>query len=128
MLLALQVLMRTAHVVAAAAWVGGSIFYLVVLLPALRAGGPAPQVAARAAALFRKLVNLCMGVLLATGVYLTFDRLTSTNAGAAYVVALALKIAVALAMFGLALYQAQEGVRRLRSSPRRLWKVVPRLI
>lgn len=128
MLLALRVLMRTAHVVAAAAWLGGSIFYLVALLPALRGGGPAPQVAAHVAALFRKLVNVCMGALLATGVYLTFDRLASNTVGTPYVVTLGLKIAVALAMFGLALYQGQEGVSRLRSSPPRRRQAVPRLI
>src|SRR5262245_13576394 len=98
MLLALRVVMRTAHLVAAAAWLGGGIFYLVVLLPSLRLGGPAPDVAARAAALFRRLVNVCMGALLVTGVYLIFDRLTSVDVGAAYLVALGLKIVVALAL------------------------------
>lgn len=128
MLLALRVVMRSAHLVAAAAWLGGSIFYLLVLLPSLRLGGPAPGVAKHAAALFRRLVNVCMGVLLVTGVYLIFDRLTSVAVGAAYLVTLGLKIVVALALFALALYQAQEGVVRLRSGRGSLWKVAPRLI
>ncbi len=132
MVLALRVVMRTVHLVAAATWVGGSIFYLVALIPGLRAGGPAPAVAGLVAGSFRKLVNACMGVLLLTGVYLTFDRLTTNTVGAAYLVVLGLKIAVALAMFGLALYQAQEGVSRLRKKAGgargELWKAVPRLI
>ncbi len=128
MLLALRVLMRTAHIVAGAAWIGGSIFYLVALLPGLRAGGAGPEVGAQVAARFRKLVNVCMGVLLVTGVYLTFDRLASSVVGVAYVVVLGGKIAVALAMFALAVYQAQEGVSRLRARRGPLWKAVPRLI
>jgi uncharacterized membrane protein len=128
MLFALRVLMRTVHIVAGAAWIGGSIFYLVVLLPGLRAGGAGPAVGAQVAARFRKLVNVCMGVLLVTGVYLTFDRLASSVVGVAYVVALGGKIAVALAMFALAVYQAQEGVSRLRARHGPLWKAVPRLI
>jgi uncharacterized membrane protein len=128
MLLALRVLMRTAHVVAGAAWIGGSIFYLVVLLPGLRASGAPPALGAQVAAAFRRLVNICMGALLVTGVYLTFDRLSSNAVGVTYVVALGLKIAVALAMFGLAIYQAQEGISRLRARRGPLWKAVPRLI
>jgi putative copper export protein len=130
MLLVLRVVMRTVHLVAASAWVGGSIFYLVALLPGLRAGGPAPQVAARVARQFRQIVNVCMGALLVSGVYLTFDRLTNTTLGTAYVVVLGLKIAVALGLFALALYQAQEGVSRLRAARNRaaLWKATPRLI
>lgn len=137
MVLALRVVMRTVHLVAAAAWVGGSIFYLAALVPGLRAGGPAPAVAGRVAAYFRQLVNVCMGVLLLTGVYLTFDRLTTNTVGVAYLVVLGLKLAVAVAMFGLALYQAQEGISRLRQKARgagrgaergRLWNAIPRLI
>ncbi len=130
MLLALRVVMRTVHTIAAAAWVGGSIFYLVALLPSLRAGGLAPAVAAQISSGFRKLVNVCMGVLLLTGVYLTFDRLATTALGLAYVVVLGVKIAVAVTMFALAIYQAQEGISRLRArKPRpRRWAAVPQLI
>jgi uncharacterized membrane protein len=137
MLLALRVLMRTAHIVAGAAWIGGSIFYLVALLPALRAGGAEPAIGAQVAARFRRLVNVCMGVLLVTGMYLTFDRLASSVVGVAYVATLGVKIAVALALFALAVYQAQEGVRSLsrhrapalesRARASR-WRNVPRLI
>jgi putative copper export protein len=128
MLLALRVVMRTAHLVAAAAWLGGSIFYLVVLLPSLRLGGPAPAVAARAAALFRQLVNVCLGVLLVTGVYLIVDRLSSQEVGAGYLVVLVCKVVVALVLVALALYQAQEGALQLRAGHGALWKAAPRLI
>jgi putative copper export protein len=114
MLLLVRVVMRTAHLVAATAWVGGSIFYLLALLPGLRAGGPAPRVAAAVAERFRRVVNVCLGALLLTGMFLTFDRLSSATLGPAYVAVLVVKIVVALAASALAVYQAQEGVNRAR--------------
>jgi putative copper export protein len=116
-LLLIRVVMRTAHLVAASAWVGGSIFYLVALVPGLRAGEPATQVAAAVARSFRQLVNVCMGALLLTGMFLTVDRLSSATLGAAYLVVLVVKIVVALAACVLALYQAQQGVSRARGKP-----------
>src|SRR5947209_1602462 len=108
MLLLIRVVMRTVHLVAASAWIGGSIFYLLALVPGLRAGEPAPRAAAAVAAGFRRLVNLCMGALLLTGMFLTVDRLSSATLGPAYLVVLVVKIVVALAACALALYQAQR--------------------
>ena len=124
LLFLLRVVMRTAHVVAAGVWVGGSVTYLLVLLPAYRAAGASPELSARSAALFRRLVNLCIGVLLVSGVYLVFDRLASAGTGVAYVVVLAVKVAAALGMIGLALVQAQEA-RRPAARRGKLWKVAP---
>jgi uncharacterized membrane protein len=123
----LRDLMRSAHTLAGAVWVGGSVVYLLVILPALRLGGAPPQVGAHIAALFRRLVNVCIGVLILTGVYLVFDRLATTAVGAAYVITLAVKVLAALGMFLLAVYQAQEA-RRLAKRRGRLWKVAPHLI
>jgi putative copper export protein len=127
LLLALSDLMRMAHTMAGGVWIGGSVVYLLVIIPALRLGKAAPEVGAHIAAQFRRLVNISIVTLLLSGVYLTFDRLTTTTVGAAYVVTLAVKIALALLMFGLALFQAQEARRpaRLRG---RLWRLTPRLI
>lgn len=125
MLLAiLRDVMRTAHVLAGGVWVGGSVVYLCVIQPALRLSAAAPEVGARTGALFRRLVNACMGILLLSGVYLTFDRLSSASVGIAYVLVLALKIVVALAMMALALNQAQQA-RRLAKRRGRLWTVAP---
>jgi putative copper export protein len=130
MLIALRVLMRSVHLIAAATWVGGSLFYLVALTPALRAVGPAPALAAKIGEFFRKVVSTSMGVLVLTGVYLTFDRLTTATLGPAYLIVLGLKVVVVLLMMGLAVYQAQEGATRLRRKqpPGRWWTAVPRLI
>lgn len=123
----LSVLMRTAHTLAGGVWVGGSLVYLLVITPALRLGKAAPEVSAAIAMQFRRLVNISIVTLLLSGVYLMFDRLTTTTVGVAYVVTLAVKIALALTMFGLAIFQAQEARRpaRLRG---RMWRLAPRLI
>lgn len=124
---ALRDLMRTIHVLAGGVWVGGSIMYLVVITPALRLGKSAPEVAALIGTLFRRLVNVCIGALIVSGMYLTFDRLSVSVVGGAYIAVLAVKVAAALAMFLLAIYQAQEA-RRLAKYRGRMWHVAPRLI
>ena len=93
---------RWLHLVSAAAWVGGGIFYLVVLRPAQRRAPDAPGVLATAATEFRALVDTCVYVLIATGVILTLDRLTPGVVGAPYVIALGAKIALSVWMFTIA--------------------------
>ncbi len=127
MLLIISTLMRTAHVLAGGVWVGGSVIYLSVIIPALRASHADALVAARVAALFRRVVNICIGVLLISGVYLIFDRLASTTVGVAYVAVLVAKVVAALAMILLAVFQAQEARRPARKRGR-LWKHAPRWI
>lgn len=147
----LRDVMRTIHVLAGGVWIGGSVVYLLAIGPALRlaahnarqrqaqavtgaegranpaAGRELRDVSATIAALFRRLVNISMGALLISGVYLIFDRLTTTTVGAAYIVTLVAKVALALAMFGLAIFQAQEA-RRPAAKRSRLWSLAPRLI
>ncbi len=125
---AISWLLRAAHVLAGAAWVGGSIMYLVVIVPALRLAGPAPKVSAAIAAQFKRLTNICIFVLLLTGGYLVFDRLTQTTLGWPYLVTLALKIAAALAMFALAFYMGQSGVRKLAKRSTRFSQFAPKLM
>ena len=127
-MLEIRVIVRAVHILAGAVWVGGSILYLVAVLPALRSGGPAPGVAAQIAAHFRRLVNICVGVLLLTGAYLAFDRLTSTSLGWPYLVVLGVKIIVALGMFVLAIYIGQSNIRRLAKRTTRLSQAAPQLV
>jgi putative copper export protein len=124
----IRLLMRAAHILAAATWVGGSVMYLVVVVPALRLGGPAPAVAAQVAAFFKRMVNICVGVLLLTGAYLTVDRLTQTTLGLPYMIVLGVKILAALIMFVLAIYLAQSNIRRLAKRTTRLSKAAPQLM
>lgn len=127
-MLAIDWLMRAAHVLAGAAWVGGSIMYLVVVIPALRLAGPAPKVSAAIAANFKRLTSLCMGVLLLSGGYLIFDRLTQTTLGWPYLLTLLLKISAALAMFALAIYMGQSNVRKLAKRSTRFSQVAPQVM
>lgn len=94
---------RWLHLVAAAAWVGGSLFYLLVLRPALRrASDTSRAVNTAAASEFRALVDTSIFVLLATGIILSVNRLTPSVVGAPYVIALGVKIALSVWMFVLA--------------------------
>ncbi len=91
---------RWVHAIAAVAWVGGSIFYLLVLRPAIRSstGSHGPLLSA-AGKEFRTLVNACIAVLVATGAILAFDRLTENVVGSPYAVTLAIKSVLSVWMF-----------------------------
>ena len=121
-------IVRAMHIIAGAAWVGGSIMYQVVVVPALKLGGPAPAVASQIAALYKRMVSICIGVLLLTGAFLTFDRLTQTTLGWPYLVVLSLKITLAIAMFIVAFYLGQSNIRRLAKRTTRFSKVAPQLM
>ncbi|MBO0782687.1 MAG: hypothetical protein J2P37_28060 [Ktedonobacteraceae bacterium] len=124
----LTVLMRALHILSGAVWVGGSLMYLVVVLPALRSNSPAPAIAGQIAAQFKRMVNICIGVLLLSGGYLIFDRLQQTRLGLPYTVVLVLKIISALGMFILAVYMGQSNIRRLARRGTRLSRVAPQLM
>ena len=110
-------LVRWLHVTSAVLWVGGSLFYLLVLRPTLRRGSYGDGALSGALALeFRSLVNTCIFVLILTGVILTFDRLEQGVVGVPYVGTLAAKIALALWMFYLALARRRTG--RFTDPPR----------
>ncbi|HET8912350.1 MAG TPA: hypothetical protein VFN23_12840 [Ktedonobacteraceae bacterium] len=128
MMLIIRLIIRAAHIIAAATWVGGSMMYLLVVMPALKLGNAAPAVAARIADLFRRMVNICVGVLLLSGAFLTFDRLTETSLGLSYIVILTLKILGALGLFVLAIYLGQSNIRRLAKHSTRLSKAAPKLM
>ena len=96
-------LVRWLHLVAAASWVGGGLFYMLVLRPAIRRTGESGDTLAAAVGReFRSLVGLCIAVLVLTGAILTFDRLTSPASDVAYVATLAVKVSLAVVMFVLA--------------------------
>jgi putative copper export protein len=124
----IRLIVRTAHLLAAAAWVGGSIVYIVVILPSLRMGGAKPEIYARIATLFRNMVNICVGVLLLSGAYLMFDRLTTTSLGWPYLAILGVKISAAIGMFVLAIYLGQSNIRRLAKRTTRFSRVAPQLM
>lgn len=127
-MLEVRLVVRAIHIIAATAWVGGSIFYQFIAIPALRATGTLPVLAGQIAALFKRMVNICIGVLLLSGVYLTFDRLTQTTLGLPYLIVLMVKIVAAILLFVLALYLGQSNIRRLAKHTTRLSKAAPQLM
>ena len=100
---AFLVAVRWIHLVASAAWVGGSLFYLFALRPAIRRfpeeGRKINEVTA---AEFRGVVDTCIFVILVTGIILTFNRLNIGAAGASYGIVLGIKVALSVWMFILA--------------------------
>ncbi len=97
------VAVRWIHLVASAAWVGGSVFYLFVLRPALRRSPEAGRkISETTAAEFRSLVDTCIFVMLITGVILTFNRLNIGVTGPSYGIVLGIKVALSVWMFILA--------------------------
>jgi uncharacterized membrane protein len=110
---------------AAVVWVGGGLFYLIALRPALsqskgaalRSGFDGNQAGSLVRAVsqhFRDAVELCIVVMLVSGVVLTFQRLTAPQATAAYAIVLGIKIALSVTMFALAYWLGRKGaVERL---------------
>ncbi len=94
------VAIRWGHAGAAVAWVGGGIFWLMVLRPALRRSQGWPDDTARAVGSeFRGLVATAIAILLLTGVILTVSRLTEDAVTIPYIAVLAAKITLAAYMF-----------------------------
>ena len=86
------------HLLAAAAWVGGAIFYLLVLAPALRMTPDIPRMLSTIIGVeFRTIVATSIIVLVATGVVLAFNRLTEVEL--AYTLALGFKVVLSIWMF-----------------------------
>jgi putative copper export protein len=98
---------RAAHMLAAAAWVGGAIVYAIVGRPNLGTGKRS----------FPWLVGVCAWVLMLSGAVLTFDRLTGARASTLYALLLALKVGLALALFLLAGTLVPRRIVRARAPP-----------
>ncbi len=100
---------RWGHALSAAAWVGGGIFYLMVLRPAIKRAQGLPADTGRAIGVeFRSLVSTAIAVLLLTGVILSVSRLTEDTVTSPYVAVLVVKIVLALYMFYVVRFMRQN--------------------
>ena len=100
---------RWGHALAAVAWVGGGIFYLMVLRPAIRRSQGLPADTGKAIGEeFRGLVSTAIAVLLLTGAILSVSRLTDDAITSPYVAVLVVKIALALYMFYVVRFMRQN--------------------
>ena len=95
----LLLVIRWVHAVSAVAWVGGGIFYVLVLRPAAVRSPLAADARRSIGEEFRGLVHTVMAVLLITGIILSASRLTGNGLSLYYVVVLGIKIALAFYMF-----------------------------
>ncbi|MDP6550136.1 MAG: hypothetical protein QF659_08695 [Dehalococcoidia bacterium] len=93
------VVIRWGHALAAVAWVGGGLFYLMVLRPSIRRSPLPPETRRAVGVEFRGLIGTAIGVLLITGVILSAARLTEDATSVAYVAVLTVKIVLAMYMF-----------------------------
>lgn len=93
------VAIRWGHALAAVAWIGGAVFYLLVLRPNQRQASVSGAVQQAIGNDFRGLVTTAIAVLLLTGAVLSASRLSSDAVGVRYVIVLAVKVALALYMF-----------------------------
>ena len=94
---------RWAHSLSATIWVGGTLFYILVLRPQQKHINTAentliPNIVKQ----FRGLIDACILILIATGTLLLFDRLTDNSTTSTYVVVVTLKIVLATWMFAIA--------------------------
>ena len=96
------VVVRWVHEIAAVTWVGGSIFFAIVIRPINISH---PEIMAKLmvplSSLYRDLVDLSIIALIVSGLILTVNRLTDERTTASYGIVLGLKILVALFMFYL---------------------------
>ena len=91
---------RWFHLLAAVAWVGGGMFWILVLRPARARSDETGGATRRSIGEeFRNLVNTAIGVLLVTGIVLSATRLTDNAVTTPYVAVLVVKIVLALYMF-----------------------------
>ncbi len=116
----LIVLIRWTHLMAVVTWVGGNIFYLAVLRPAMRAGETPRFLGRQVGAEFKGVVETALWVLLVTGVLLLTERL-SVVLSVAYGVILALKLALFGVMAIIALALGRGGPRRTDSPLEAHW-------
>jgi uncharacterized membrane protein len=94
--------LRLAHGLAAMLWLGGGVYFLLALRPALRAGEDGARALVTAAQrAFGEWAQAATVVMLASGAVLSFDRLSSGRGGLTYALVLAVKVASAIVAFWL---------------------------
>lgn len=116
-----HIFIRWAHLVSATIWVGGSLFWLLVINPASKkTSSNLIEFAKKMSSEFRSLVTTCIFIMIITGVIMTFNRITPGNIGATYLIILGVKIILVLIMIYL--------VRTKRKLPEYLTKDITNTI
>ena len=119
-----HIAVRWAHFISASAWIGGGIFWLVVLRPAVKNDkSDDSRINKNVSSEFRSLVDTCLFVLLATGAFMTFDRLTPGTLGVSYLIVLGVKLSMVAVMFYMVRAKRQtawdyKSLRNIRKNPK----------
>ncbi len=100
------------HNLAAVSWVGGSIFYLLVLRPAFRRSAPGPATGRAIGEEFRSVVHTAIAILVITGVIVMVSNLRTQGISAPYVGVLVLKVSLAFYMFAVIWFRRRSANRR----------------
>ena len=87
------------HGVSAAIWIGGNIFFYLVINPAIRLGYISPKTSTQVSPLYYSIIDGCIIILTLTGTLMAFERLSSSVTTPLYIAILGLKIAIAAWMF-----------------------------
>ena len=101
---------RWAHITGALAWVGGSLFFALVLRPVAAANPEAMRsVMGPIGGVYREVVDISVAAVLISGIVLMFDRLTGNDATVAWAIVFSIKIVIAIWMFYLVWRLRQAG-------------------
>lgn len=101
---------RWVHITGALAWVGGSMFFALVLRPVATAQPEALRSAmGLIGSVYREVVDVSVAAVLVSGIALMFDRLTGNDATVAWAVVFAIKLAIAIWMFYMVWRLRQAG-------------------
>lgn len=117
-----RVSLRLAHAIAAVVWLGGGVYYILALRPAVRKAGDehARTLAQQAQRAFGEWASIATLVLIISGVVLMWDRLADGRGTWTYIALLALKVAAAVVAFWLAGSFGRQRRGRPRPRPRRV--------
>ncbi|HLZ07653.1 MAG TPA: hypothetical protein VKT80_03630 [Chloroflexota bacterium] len=127
----IQLFVLWSHALAAAAWIGGSLFFAAALNPAMEQLGRTPERIALMVAAnreFREVVRLSILVFLVTGGVLVFTRLGWSRIPNIYVAVLVFKAILSLVMFWLTGRIGVEPRGSTASPGRRVWWLRPQYL
>ncbi len=119
----LLIAMRWAHGLATIVWLGGGAYATLIQGRQLRELDDrevAARIGAATGAEFGRWLNAATVVFIVSGVILTFDRLSSRGATVQYGIVLALKVTLALWMFGIVQGFGARRRGRLQVTPGRV--------
>lgn len=97
-----------------AAWLGGMLFFLLVLRPTLRKMN-SPEIARGIGRIFQEVSEIALWIVIGSGLLLSLDRLLLANIQASYIVVLSVKVMLVIWVVLIAM-NLWNKVARVKSS------------